>query len=124
METTYDSLIWTSAEGKKTSFFELDHQHLSNILWFNEVFNHYSRYNNDPQFLLGLELERRFDGKRLPWKPLPILDEVNDLINMKLITPDGDIIGNRGCGLMEGKIIGSIRHIKQWIDNNKIEIIL
>lgn len=121
MEATYSDLIWTTALGKKTKFSELDHQHLSNILWFNEVFHNFSRYNNDPQFLLGLELEKRFQGKRLLWKPLPIPTEIEELKTMGLITSDGDIIGNRGCGLMEGKIIGNIIHLQK---TNKTEIIL
>ena len=124
METTYShELTWCTALGKKIKFSELEHQHLSNILWFNEVFNHYTRYNNDPQFLLGLELENRFQGKRLEWKPLPILDEIKELYQMGLITPSGDIIGNSGCNLMEGKKIGSITHLEQW-QNKTITIIL
>ena len=67
-----EELVWTTFDGRKIKLSELEHQHLSNILWFNEVFNLRNRYNNQVHFELGLELERRFKGVRLPWKPLPI----------------------------------------------------
>lgn len=107
-----EELIWTTFDGRKIKLSEIEHQHLSNILWFNEVFNLRNRYNNQVHFELGLELERRFKGVRLPWKPLPIPDEIDLLKKMGLIRDNGDIIGNKGTLSKEGAVIGNINHIK------------
>lgn len=117
--------IWTTGLGEKKKFTEIDQQHLSNILWFNEFFCNRNRYNDTVIFELGLELHRRFDkgnldsklepvSPRLPWKPLPIPNEIRDLKLAGAIDSDGNIIGNRWNLLFEGKIIGSINHIENW----------
>ena len=95
---------WTTALGKRRKFDKIGHQHLSNILWFKEVFNN-ATYSNDGAYReLLQELNRRFDGKRKLWKPLPIPTEIDSLIQMGLIV-NGDIV-------LKGKKIGSIKHIK------------
>ena len=105
---------WQSALGEVKGFSEIDHQHLSNILWFREVFNGKNRYNCDVHFELGLELAKRFDGVRLPWKPLPVLEEIRWLNEMGLIRENGDIIGNAGTLHRHGAVIGSVAHIKNY----------
>ncbi len=105
---------WTTFDGRKIKFEELDHQHLSNILWFNEVFRGINRYNSTLQFELGMELQRRFNGNRLPWKPLPIPNEINQLHRKGLIDKEGNIIGSRDTLSKEGQIIGSVTHIPNW----------
>ncbi len=99
--------IWTTALGEKKKFSEIDHQHLSNILWFQEVFNNATRYNNDAFYLLNIELYKRFEGNRLQWKPLPIPHEIKWLRDLGKISSDGDIIHG-------GHVIGSITHIENW----------
>ena len=76
---------WTTAFGKKKNFKKIGHQHLSNILWFKEVFNKADiRYDRAYRELLQ-ELEMRYAGKRLLWKPLPIPTEIESLNDMGLI---------------------------------------
>ena len=104
---TVQENIWMTAFGNKIAFNKIDHQHLSNILWFNEVFNNYNRYNNEAHFLLGLELEKRFKGERLNWLPLPVPSEMDHIKNMRLLNSKGDII-------FKGQNIGSVRHIADW----------
>lgn len=99
--------IWTTAFGNKINFSEIDHQHLSNILWFNEVFNNHNRYNNEAHFLLGLELEKRFKGERLKWVPLPVPNELRAMKEMRLLNNKGEI-------KFKGETIGSVRHIAGW----------
>lgn len=95
---------WTSALGRRKRFDKIGHQHLSNILWFKEVFNK-ATYSNDGAYReLLKELDYRFGGKRKPWKPLPIPTEIETLRSMGLII-NNDII-------FQGKKIGSIKHIK------------
>jgi hypothetical protein len=106
-------IVWTSALGKRTKVSELTHQHLSNIIWWNEIF-HDATYNIKSGFfkiqeMLLLELEQRFNNERLNWKPLPVPDEIKYLRDMGLIMNNGDIIGNKNTKL-DGKIIGNINH--------------
>lgn len=106
METETEN-IWTTAFGNKIKFSELEHQHLSNILWFNEVFNNSNRYNDDVYFLLSLELEKRFEGKRLNWIPLPVPNELRVMKEMRLLNNKGEI-------KFKGETIGLVRHIAEW----------
>lgn len=99
------NLYWTNAFGKRRRFDRIGHQYLSNILWFSEVFNGYTASNNHIIRKLENELYRRYDGKRLPWKPLPIPNEISRMMEMGLIDVRGYII-------FKGQRIGSIRHIK------------
>lgn len=94
---------WTTALGKRRKFDKIGHQHLSNILWFKEVFNKANSNNDRAYRELWLELYNRYDGIRKPWKPLPIPTEIETLKSMGLII-DNDII-------FQGKKIGSIKHI-------------
>jgi len=95
---------WTTAAGRRKRFDRIGHQHLSNILWFKEVFNG-SDSNNDRAYReLTEQLNTRYGGKRKPWKPLPIPNEIDCLRQMGKI--DGDNIVHKG------HIIGTIKHIK------------
>ena len=95
---------WTTALGKRKKFGKIGHQHLSNILWFKEVFNKATTINERAYGELLLELRIRYNGKRLLWKPLPIPTEIETLKSMGLII-NNDIV-------FQGKKIGSIKHIK------------
>ena len=120
---------WTTAapESKTQKFSELTDQHLSNILWFNEIFNGWTRYNSHIQFSLRLEWHMRcnkksgkelLDGevKRLPWKPLPVLNEIQELKRMGMIHVSGSIIKSSDIysGNPNIETIGSITHIEGW----------
>ena len=104
--------VWVTALGEKKWLHEIDHQHFSNILWFMEVLG-------EPQFYRGTynemsdELKQRFK-ERLPWRPLPIPGEIKELVSRGLVTVNGDIYGNTGTTLHNGRIIGSLTHIENW----------
>lgn len=103
-----DRLFWTRFDGKRRRVKYLGHQHLSNILWFNEVFNGMKPYTDNTTYVLNQlqdEITKRYNGVRLKFKPLPIPDEVKGLYTLGLIDERKNIVLN-------GKIIGSIRHIK------------
>jgi hypothetical protein len=116
-------LSWHSAIGKVTKISELDHQYLSNILWFNEVFNKQTRYNDWVQLALELELTKRFpdelgNGFRLQWKPLPIPSEIKWIKEVCGVDRDGNIWWNAEC-------IGSLSHIECWYGSaNKSKILV
>jgi len=97
---------WTTSLGRRKRFDRIGHQHLSNILWFREVFNG-SNSNNDSVYRqLWLELHNRYDGKRKFWKPLPIPNEIEHLRQMGLIHGE-DIV-------FKGRKIGNIKHINNY----------
>ena len=77
MELSRREWKWQSALGEIKMISEIDHQHLSNIIWFREIFNNKNKVNCDVQIELVRELQRRFDGVRLPWKPLPVPNEIS-----------------------------------------------
>ena len=115
-----DEPTWTSAapEAKPQILSKIDDQHLSNILWFNETFNGWTRYNSKVHFLMGLELAKR-EIERLPWKPLPVLSEIQELKRMGMIHVSGNIIKSRDLysgNRHDHEIIGSISHIDGWED--------
>ena len=114
MENLEKELVWCNAFGEVTPISKIGHQHLSNILWYNEVLFGISRYNDTGHFQLGLELSKRFLDHRLEWKPLPIPGELKELQRQGLITTSGRILGNKNTPLFEGKIIGCLNHIPNW----------
>ncbi len=103
--------IWTTMDGNIIPFNELTQQHISNILWFFEIFHNATRYNSKVMFEMGLLLHKNYDGKRLDWKPLPVEREIQTLIDMKMITRNGDIIIKE---FKITKVIGTITHIPDW----------
>jgi len=95
---------WTTALGRRKRFDRIGHQHLSNILWFKEVFSCSGERFDRAYQELTEQLNKKHGGKRKPWKPLPIPQEIEWLIKMGMIDSDKNIVFN-------GRIIGSIRHI-------------
>lgn len=62
------NIIWQDFNGNKKEVHELSHAHLSNIIHFiTHILSADSGNNTLP--VMKLELERRFDGKLLPYTP-------------------------------------------------------
>ena len=61
--------IWTTFEGVEKSISEIDHQHLSNIHYFMKYINP-GFYNKGIHMLIGGEIDKRFNGKLLPYRAL------------------------------------------------------
>lgn len=102
---------WMNGFGEITDIDKLDHQHLSNILWYNEIFRNWTLFNSRIQIVLELELMKRFGRIRLAWKPLPIPSEIEELKALGLINDNDDIVSY-------GEVIGSIKHLNNN-DNEK-----
>ena len=96
---------WYTFDNRFVTFDEVTHQHISNAIWFNEVFNNRTKFNDKFMEQVDWVLTKRFNGVRLPWKPLPIPNEIETLREMGLINSDGDII-------FKGEVIGTINHIE------------
>ncbi len=102
---------WYAFDNRFISFNEVDHQHISNAIWFNEVFNNRTILNDNFMAQVDEVLSKRFHGVRLPWKPLPIPTEIETLIKMGLINANGDIV-------FRGEVIGTINHIENDSQTN------
>jgi hypothetical protein len=97
---------WVTADNKVILFSELSHQHVSNIIWYFELlFNH-----NHQEMRRQLNL--RFDGYLLKFKPLPIENELRNLKKLGYITANGDII--QSISFNTHRLIGSVTHIPNW----------
>ena len=61
-------MAYTSFNGRKTNLDEMDHQHLSNIYWFNRILN-----NVLPNRLTLITniTNTKFEGVILPYRPHP-----------------------------------------------------
>lgn len=57
---------YTNYKGETKNFLTIDHQHLSNIYWFNRVCNGVSELRL--KFITD-EIDKRFDGVMLPYNP-------------------------------------------------------
>ena len=101
---------WYAFDNRFVSFDKVSHQHISNAIWFNEVFNNRTKSNDKFMAQVDWVLTKRFSGWRLEWKPLPIPKEIETLRKMGLIDSNGDII-------FKGSRIGTINHIENETKN-------
>lgn len=68
--------------GTVIDYKDLSHQHLSNILWYNELL-----LNGYPDSYAFRELNERFGGIRLPYSPVPSFNwEIDTLFELGYIT--------------------------------------
>ena len=77
---------WMTFKGRATSFAETDHQHLSNIYYFNKY------VNNQEEFckLVLDEINWRFNGQLLPYRPHPQFQYEMDILRSKgMFIPTG-----------------------------------
>jgi hypothetical protein len=58
------------------------------------------------------QLNLRFDGRLLNFKPLPIENELRNLKKLGYITANGDII--QSISFNKHRLIGSVTHIPNW----------
>ena len=95
-----------SAAGVKTDLGKIDHQHLSNIIWFCRVFHDWDNVSGwqMTRNVIHYELHSRFDNVLLAWEPLPIPNEIELIKEYCCVDKDNNIVWN-------GNIIGSLSHI-------------
>lgn len=87
-------------DGRVIEYSNLSQQHLSNIIWFNKIF-----WNDDESPLEKEELNKRFEGKRLPYKPSKEFED-----EIKYLEAIGCIKEKNGKELIwfDGAVIGEI----------------
>ena len=72
-------MTFTTFSGEKKDFNKIDHQHLSNIYWFNKIIN-----ERDETFLhlIIMRFRNEFNGKILPYRPHPNFKEEIESLDM------------------------------------------
>ncbi len=89
---------WTTWEGRRLTVEQIDHQHLSNIYWFNVLL-----YNRVYLFVVE-ELQKRFNGVLLPYRPDVRFDnEIRSLDKKGFLFEGGRLIQYNGV------VIGEIK---------------
>ncbi len=88
--------IWGTFYGRVMKVSELSHQHLSNILYYFELI-----LETDQPFHIRHEINVRFGGIQLPYKPLiSFKEEINELVRK---------------GYTTGEINAPIKVRGQWV---------
>ena len=89
-------------DGRAIKYSNLEHQHLSNIYWFNTIHHNRGRYYD---VSLMEELDNRFKGKILSYKPLKrFKGEIDGLRRIGCILKNN----NQELIIFNGNIVGEI----------------
>jgi hypothetical protein len=107
-------MTYKTFEGKLVSISEIDHQHLSNVFWYQKLV-----CEVDPSNFIIEEVIKRFDGKILPYKPhhnfykeIQILDEKGHLE----WSEDKNTANIIYLGSIVGKYVSKLIHRENIID--------
>ena len=98
----HEEPTWVTGTGKRIPLSEIDHQHLSNILWYYKLL-----VGCEPHKRIMQLYREKFACIQLSFKPLPIPHELYDLHKKGYLKDDGRIVYNNG-------IIGDVLHIPNW----------
>lgn len=99
---------YSTFEGKSVDVNKVDHQHLSNIYWFQKIFN-----NTTLSKLLMERFDKEFDGVILPYRPHPkFKQEIDRLEYMGLLS--WKEIDGRKCAdiIWDGHVVGEACYIE------------
>ena len=80
---------YTTFDNKKVNFTEIDHQHLSNIYWFNKILNGIDLMQTDAVFksFLQKRIQNEFNGEIIPYQPKSsFTSEINELDRRGLLS--------------------------------------
>jgi hypothetical protein len=81
-------LRWRTYDGETVTLDEIDHQHFSNVYWFQKIINNRDMKQNS-EFVKTLA--ERFDGEILPYRPpISFKYEMSKLIEGNHIQRDPD----------------------------------
>lgn len=96
---------WLTFEGETIEKNSIEHQHLSNIYWYHLIFQELPGMNvsslQDKVAFAKEEIEKRFDGKILDWRPRYEHEII--WLNQLGLLPGGTVIVDKS-----GKKIGNI----------------
>lgn len=103
--------------GEVKDFDKLEHQHLSNIYWFNKILNLF-----EPQNIIT-KIEKEFNGEILPYRPHP--DFKQEILSLE---KKGYLVWRTNEKLIadisyKGKIVGEFK-TRNYIRDEKINQII
>lgn len=75
-------LSWRTFEGRLVDLYSIDHQHLSNVFYYVN-FTDPRHYEDDIRECISNELKRRFNGKLLPYHPMPSFTHEINFLRLK-----------------------------------------
>jgi len=64
-----EEVTWTTFEGESRKVYELDGQHLCNIYYYMKYVSP-EFYRRETKLLIASEIDKRFDGQPLEYRPL------------------------------------------------------
>jgi hypothetical protein len=95
---------WGSFNGKTHTVETMDHQHISNIVWYYKLLVSATRRESTLNLIMS-EIQRRFDGEVLPYKPMDSFKMEIDALRRK------GYIQNNGLNediVVDGEKIGQV----------------
>lgn len=98
--------IWTTFDGVDKRIENLDTQHLCNIHYFMKYVNP-EFYDKSTKHLIACEIDRRLDGKLLPYKPLRRFAGEIQYLKQKNWLVD-DFMEHKTLVVIDGKVIGEV----------------
>jgi len=99
---------WRNFEGITKKLSELDHQHLSNIHYFITLMFP-KRYDEDIRQMIREEIDKRFDGQLLPYRPLRRFRMEMDRLEARGWLKDShDGVNPVSIIIFDNKVIGSV----------------
>lgn len=103
---------YTTFENRKVDTDKMDQQHLSNVYWFQKLINGIDCHKE-----ILAQLNNRFDGKILPYRPMPkFRSEIDSLDRLGYLVWK-DIDGFTIADIVyKGEIIGSACYTEQIRD--------
>lgn len=104
---------WITFQGKEISTETADHQHLSNCIWFIEIFWPYSPSSQMTRDELLRAIKDRFNGQILPYRPH--IDFTEEIETLKQRGYLGNSFSN-GVSLItyRGVVIGEVRQFPDF----------
>lgn len=95
-------------DGRLLGYEQMDHQHLSNICWAGEIFT--SLPETVPAYMRARqELDERFGGARLPYRPHPAFRQEAQLLESRSMLFWGeDLHGRFAVIVHKGHVIGEL----------------
>jgi hypothetical protein len=113
-------MTYTTFSGERKDFNKIDHQHLSNIYWFNKIIN-----ERDDWFLNPIlkRFENEFNGEILPYRPHPDFKQEIDWLEELGYLNWQDKEKTTAKITFEGKEVGEYKS-KLFVRNEKIDNLL
>jgi hypothetical protein len=111
-------MTYTTFNGTKKEFEDIDHQHISNIYWYNRIVREHTEHE---LHTIIVKIKDKF-GNTLPYRPHPDFTiEIEALQEMRCLRWSDDKMS--ADIYFEGRKVGEF-HTKEYIRDAKIQTLL